>query len=228
LIEIEAIGWDEIDRVELIKNNRGMERFYPQAMNTAAWPSSVRCRIEFGWGAWGNTRELAVTPWNMTLVAEEARILKAMPCFRSRPFLADECPGVTELTEGRCSWKAHTAQRFAVEGIQCFESSNAQGIAFEIAGRPDSRLVLMLSEPEERAIAVTLAELAERTRIEPAGRLRGEAVVLHRLVAPGAYTVQAATSDTAPSRDRADFYYVRVTQANGQMAWTSPIWVEAE
>ena len=27
-------------------------------------------------------------------------------------------------------------------------------------------------------------------------------------------------------QDRADWYYVRVTQEDGEMAWSSPIWIE--
>jgi hypothetical protein len=29
-----------------------------------------------------------------------------------------------------------------------------------------------------------------------------------------------------PRQDRADFYYIRLLQRNGQRAWSSPIWVE--
>ena len=28
-----------------------------------------------------------------------------------------------------------------------------------------------------------------------------------------------------PAAEKANYYYVRVTQMNGQMAWSSPIWV---
>ena len=35
IIQVEVVGWDEIDKVELIKNNRVMERFYPSVLGNA-------------------------------------------------------------------------------------------------------------------------------------------------------------------------------------------------
>ena len=227
IIQVEVVGWDEIDKVELIKNNRVMERFYPSVSGNATWSGRARCRIEPGWGRWIASGNLTLTPWKITLEVEEGRLVEAMPCFRSRPFLENDRPGIKELTDRRCSWEAHGTQRYAVEGIQCFEDANTQAVVVEITGAPETRLVLKLTEPVEQVIAATLGELAEKAKIEPTGHLPGESVVLHRLVLPHEYTVQAEVVDRQRSRAEADYYYLRVTQANGQMAWTSPIWVEA-
>jgi hypothetical protein len=121
----------------------------------------------------------------------------------------------------------HTTQRYAVEGVQSFEDANTQAVALEVVGAPETRLVLRLVEPVEQVIKVTLGELVKRAWIEPIGPPRGEAVVLHRLVLPHEYTVRGEVVDAALGSNRTDFYYLRVAQANGQMAWTSPIWVEA-
>ena len=44
----------------------------------------------------------------------------------------------------------------------------------------------------------------------------------------GALTVSLTCEDNgaAAKTGKSDFYYVRVTQRNGQRAWSSPIWVE--
>ena len=225
-LEIKVVGWDEIDKVELIKNNHVIERLYPAASGAAGWPERARFRIEFGWGEWIPSRELAVRSWKMSLEVEGGRIVEAMPCFRSRPFREDSRPGIKALRDRWCTWEAQTTQRYAEEGVQCFEDSNCQGMALEIAGPPETRLVLQITEPVKKQIVMTLAELAERNHLESLGIPRGEWVVLHRLVLPHEYGVDATVTDSQPSR-HTDYYYVRTTQANGQMAWTSPIWVEA-
>jgi hypothetical protein len=228
MIQVQAVGWDEIDKVELVKNNRVLERFYPSGARDVSWPGRARCRIETGWGRWIGSGELAITHWKLSVQVEGASIEAAMPCLRSRPFLPDDQPGIKELTPDRCSWEAHTTQRYAVEGIQCFEDSNAQGMALEIAGPPDARIVISVLEPEERVITTTLSELARSSIIEPLGPLAGGWVVLHRSVRPEEYSVRAECLDVETEATRTDFYYLRVTQANGQMAWTSPIWVEEQ
>ena len=50
-------------------------------------------------------------------------------------------------------------------------------------------------------------------------------VVLHRAVPETLYTIHGAHT---PRPGEAACYYLRVTQENGQMAWASPIWIDAE
>jgi hypothetical protein len=226
-IQVDVIGWDEIDKVELIKNNRVMERFYPSVRDDDNWSGRARFRIEFGWGPWTRSGEPKLTSWKITMEVERGCIIDAMPCFRSRPFLENDRPGIKELSNTRCSWEAYTTERRAVEGIQCFENPNTQAVALEIRGTPETRLILKLLEPVKKVIAATLGALIEQARIEPTGHLLGESVVLQRLVLPHEYTVVEEVVDREAIHDRIDFYYLRVSQANGQMAWTSPIWVEA-
>jgi hypothetical protein len=225
-LEIKVAGWDELDKVELIKNNEVIERFYPAAHGPAEWPGRARLRIEFGWGEWIASRDLALRSWKMHLDVDGGRIVAAMPCFRSRPFVETDRPGITALDEKRCSWEALTTQRYAEQGVQCFEDSNCQGVALEIVGTPETRLLLQLVEPVDKQVVVSLGELAQRSRLESIDLPRGEWVVLHRLVLPHEYQVEATVTDTHPG-SQTDHYYLRTTQANGQMAWTSPIWVNA-
>jgi hypothetical protein len=226
-IQVDVVGWDEIDRVELIKNNQVLERFYPSGAEQGSWPGRARCRLEVGWGRWTGSGELALTPWKVTVEVEDGTIESAMPCLRSRPYLPSDEPGIKELTPDLCYWEAHTTQRYAVEGIQCFEDSNAQGVALDIAGPSEARLVVRVVEPEEKILITTLSELTNRSLLEPLGPLAGGWVVVHRAVLPGDHTVRAQYTDSQAVAARTDYYYLRVAQANGQMAWTSPIWVGA-
>ena len=51
-----------------------------------------------------------------------------------------------------------------------------------------------------------------------------ESFIINRLIGPAEYTAQVRWLDARNATD-SDWYYVRVTQHNGQMAWSSPIWV---
>ena len=50
-------------------------------------------------------------------------------------------------------------------------------------------------------------------------------VKIHRGVPQDGYTARATFSDHPPT---GSYYYLRVSQTNGQMAWTSPIWIEQQ
>ena len=52
-----------------------------------------------------------------------------------------------------------------------------------------------------------------------------ESAMINRIVFNEHYESSFDFEDTGNNRATADFYYVRVTQTNGQMAWSSPIWV---
>jgi len=49
-----------------------------------------------------------------------------------------------------------------------------------------------------------------------------EKVVAHRAVPPNLYTIDGRRSHTPGD---GSFYYLRVTQGNGQMGWASPVWM---
>jgi hypothetical protein len=53
----------------------------------------------------------------------------------------------------------------------------------------------------------------------------GSAVHLFR---GGGESFEGRWLDGAGSGRETDYYYVRVRQADGEMAWSSPIWVDAE
>jgi hypothetical protein len=55
-------------------------------------------------------------------------------------------------------------------------------------------------------------------------------VVVHtvRPEAAGLEEVRFGWADPAPIKGQSSFYHVRVIQRNGQMAWASPIWVDAK
>ncbi len=57
------------------------------------------------------------------------------------------------------------------------------------------------------------------------GRFTSESYIVHRLVGPSEYTATLRWTDSRDPDEGPDWYYVRVTQHGGHLAWSSPIWV---
>ena len=62
--------------------------------------------------------------------------------------------------------------------------------------------------------------------VEFTGGFTTESFVISRLVGPSEYSATIRWQDrAAANRPAPDWYYVRATQHNGHIAWSSPIWV---
>ena len=57
------------------------------------------------------------------------------------------------------------------------------------------------------------------------GEFFSESYIIHPLVQPSDYAMTVRFTDRRPAPKQTDWYYVRVTQRNGHVAWSSPIWV---
>ena len=92
------------------------------------------------------------------------------------------------------------------------------GIAFA-----ELRVSVSHPAPVEREAA--LAELIDDNIIAFTGEFPAESVMVHRLVLPDEAEATVEWEDVDES-DSSSWYYVRVRCDNGQMAWSSPIWVD--
>ena len=70
----------------------------------------------------------------------------------------------------------------------------------------------------------SLGQLAESSDVKFTGPFTSESVLLPRLTFAENYQAEFEFTDRHRS-DKTDWYYVRVVQANGSLAWSSPIWV---
>ena len=68
-------------------------------------------------------------------------------------------------------------------------------------------------------------DLIDDNVVEFTGVFTSESYIVHRLVGQSEYSAQIRWQDQRPDANSTDWYYVRVTQNNGQLAWSSPIWV---
>lgn len=209
-------GLDALDKIEIIKNGHillrehaSLDRNYP-----LEGEGKFRIRLEWGWGP-GEPFE-----WRGSLKLKGGEILSTSPCFGA--------PGPNEIlsrTRNVVNWTSVTVGNSIFDwktGRYAREGTNS--IVLTIRGDGNTLLVLKLND---RTFSCSLAELMSGSRVELMEGPFDQKVKFHELIAESQYCKSLEIADTYGGSRQRDFYYLRLTQANGQMAWSSPIWVES-
>jgi hypothetical protein len=160
-----------------------------------------------------------ICDWDMQLSVKDGTLLDVCPCFGSGPFDEERRSKITAKDEESCEWVSYTRRQGAFE-------ERPNGIVFEIEGKAP-QLSLDLRMPVTKRINKNLVDLIEENDSEFVSGFQSEMVLFHRAVPSHEYRTQFQFVDEQVSNVGEDFYYVRVTQDNGQMAWSSPIWVRS-
>jgi len=218
-IAVSVAGWDEIAMVELIRNGEPIARaFGRQKPSLEPWPGRARCRVRYGWGPWATLEMPRTCDWRMSLTLDGATIGRVVPAWQSGPYEEHRRDRVLERSDTSCRWQSYTSR------AGCFAEDPTKAMLFEIDGPASAVLRLETAEPAPRVIERTLGELARESVTEFTGPFTSENLQIERLVPPASYQASLEIEDEG-SGEGTDYYYVRVTQANGQMAWSSPVWV---
>ena len=208
-ISFSVTGMDAIERVEVVKNGRVL------LSRDANGESDDRYVVRLEWG-WGNYKNKL---WEGHLQVAGGAIVEASPNFGS--------PGpnrIESLEANSCTWRTHVDMSQSADWRHCRNGREAtQQIVFVIAGDETTRLAV-----------VTRGHKLEAT----VGQLLGGSVA--RIVDDSEFGAkfkfhaarrmdECEASGVLLDDDAGgtDYYYLRVVQANGQMAWSSPVWVEA-
>jgi hypothetical protein len=200
-VEIDAYakGYGELARIEVVRNGEVVHTVLPDLALPAGW-LAVPVRVE-----WGQSHE--TTDWSGTVSIEDGEVLQT-------PYWS---PEITEVQRQRVSW-VNTTKSFG-------EPYGAQrgGVEFTLTGPADATVVLKTRQGE---LTTTLGDLDGRVVDVPVkgpGRMRLQPGV-GGLTSLGDAEQRFRWTD--PS-GRPGWYYVRVYQTDGEMAWSSPIWVDA-
>jgi hypothetical protein len=108
---------------------------------------------------------------------------------------------------------------------QQVEDRSQKAVVLKLRGGPDSKITLTLAQPIKKSTTMTLRELAESSEVVYTGEFPRESGLLNRIVFQEHFDTNFEFTDKGDGA-QTDWYYVRVVQANGQLAWSSPIWVE--
>jgi hypothetical protein len=90
-IRVAVSGWDQVDRVELLKNNRVIRRDFPgdRATSAQSWSRPVLARFEYGWGPWPALGITRVCDWDFTIRLENGVLDAVQTCFLPGPLEED-------------------------------------------------------------------------------------------------------------------------------------------
>jgi hypothetical protein len=155
----------------------------------------------------------------MGIELQGGKFLRALGCFQSAPFGEELRDKLQVVSPTELSLQSPTTR------VDCYGEDPTKALVCELEATRDGVLTVRLNKPAEMVIRCRLADLLHENRVEFTGGFTTESLIVHRLVAPDEYTAAIRWQDRRKGGDGADWYYVRVTQHNGQLAWSSPIWV---
>ena len=241
-IIIRTEGCDGLARIELLRNNHVIHtrNVCFDAGRTPEGQARYKFAAMFGWGP--RPYLLLGDPdrhWEIALDVEGGELLgieKRWNRFGQR---------IEAQSRAGCRFRLTTGPgEYTLHGNPAF-----QGMSFEIKGTPDTRLRFTINGKshtftlrEARGFPTVIADTdeAEEFLSESYGITREwlgaepyETTIVYLAsykaqvwpaVHEGEFAATVEWEDT-PDRDGESWYYVRVVQNNGQMAWSSPIWV---
>ncbi|HPN35680.1 MAG TPA: DUF3604 domain-containing protein [bacterium] len=218
---IRVKGWDALDRIEVLKNNQVIQRNFPcdRSVDARCWDQPVLLRIEFGWGPWAAMDLARICDWDFDIKISDGALLDVHPCFQSGPFSEEKRNRIKNKTAAGCSVQSYTSRR------EAFAENPTNAVVLCLSGNSETRISLTVHQPQPHAFEKSLAEFAQHNDILFTGPFPAESLRIQPLVFSAHYQTEFSFNDRADT-DEVHWYYVRVLQKNGQLAWSSPVWVE--
>jgi hypothetical protein len=220
-IDVRVEGQDAVRMVELIRNGRVIQRYFPEdhADGPVKLPGRAKCRINYGWGPWAALGLGRTALWDMTIRIDGGRFLRATPCFQSAPFDEKLRDKLEVVSEQEIRVDSNTTR------VQCYGEDPTKGVVLELEGKPDAVLTVKLRKPTEQTVSAKLSDLIVDNVVTFTGVFTSESWIIERLVGPSEFSATIRWHDHRADAAAPDWYYVRVTQHNGHTAWSSPVWV---
>ncbi len=220
-LAVHVNGWDQVNCVEILKNNRVLHRDFPmdRVPTTQSWNQSVLVRFEYGWGPWPALDMTRVCDWDIHITLTNGVLEDFQPCFQSGPLDENRRDCVLAQSDRHLHIQSFTALR------QQFEDISAKGVVLRVRGGPETRITINLETPTRISFSQTFKQLAESNEMLFTGDFPKESAMLHRLVFHDHWNTCFTVSDEDDGKS-VNWYCARVVQANEQLAWSSPIWVE--
>lgn len=220
-IDIRVEAQDAIAVIELVRNGRVIERHFPDDHHSGPpkLPGRAKCRIQYGWGPWADLNLSRICHWDMQIKLDGGRFLRAIPCFQSAPFDENARDKLIVINENEIRIQSHTTRE------KCFAEDPTKAVICDLQGGPDAVLSVHLRKPIEQTVHARLSDLVEDNIVTFTGGFTSESYIIERLVSPSEFAATIQWHDHRHVADESDWYYVRVTQHNGHLAWSSPIWI---
>jgi len=212
-VHLSVRGLDALDCVDVVKNGRIVKRFCPivgAERGNGSGPFVVR--IGWGWGPSGRYE------WEGWLEVKDGLLSRVVPCFGPPP------PDDFEVEGNSVRWRSTTHGYNANWTTNRYRCGDECALVLEIEG--DKGTIIDVEVGSLR-LRTSVGELLEGSKIQmgfvPAPKKAPWAVPklkFYTAVPKRLFALEAEFEDEARP---GDFYYLRVRQCNGQMAWSSPV-----
>lgn len=214
---------DTVVRLEVVEGDASGWRVRPlpvPAPSSTFVPGRHLVRVETGWGRHGT-----VSRWNVEARIEGGRLLEATPYFRYAGHgNAEDEPTERVVERGRAhvAWSCNArAVPSGTTGGTHHAAGGPQTMLLEVDGDADT---VVRVESEAGAWGVPLTELVQRSYGRFVGGHATPAILVARAAPEREWALEHTETITPPAER--GFVYLRVVQADGQVAWVSPVFVD--
>ncbi len=222
-LEVTVEGTAPIDKLEIIEatgRDWRVRRLPVPIVSPVFEPGRHKVKIEAGWG-----RGTQGTDWHIEARVYNGRLLACDPCFRNSDpqRAADVCDQILEVTDSGATWKCRSVPNpSGLLGGTHFNAGGPQAVVIDIDTTHSSRLRVSSGTIE---FDLPIAELVRHSTGRQVGGIGSCALKIHRAVPEREFTA-VYRERYVPLGAAKGFIYFRVSQIDGQIAWTSPIWLE--
>ncbi|MCH8829015.1 MAG: DUF3604 domain-containing protein, partial [Planctomycetes bacterium] len=189
-IDVCVTGQDSLAMIELIRNGRVIERFFPEDhVKTVSLPGRAKCRLQYGWGPWADLNLDRICDWDITVRIDDGRFLQVLPCFQTAPFDEDRRDVLRLISAREFRLRSATTRKGA------YGEDPTKSVVMELEGNADSLLTVQLDSPIEQTFAVKLGDLIDDNRVEFTGVFTSESFILGRLIFPDEFSAKIRWQD---------------------------------
>ncbi len=222
---IDVEGTAPIELLEWVEGRAGswrIRRLATPMIEPTFAPGRYKIRVEAGWGR-GSQR----SQWQINGRVQNSRILGIEACFRASAGSNSE-PASTEKLDwngdAAFAWQATaSANPAGAMGGTHFNTGGTQSIVLDLQADAGARLQLRVGDGDHD---LALSDLAGGSFARQTGGFGSTAFKVHRAIPEREFRCRVVLPvDPAYARDGA-FGYLRVRQADGHLAWASPLWFE--
>jgi hypothetical protein len=216
-ISFEVEAKDKLQSVEIYKNGKLFVPWSAIDFERQS-PEENRHLLKIEWG-WDMIASKEITKWKIRLRCENGELNDMTPAF---------CGGAASVTEmnmldrvDESSWRisSYTSRKNTcpVNSVSFFWNGDADTkIRLDIEGENPSF---------RKQLSFAKKDLLDKDIYEAAfDRFSSPKLKVHALIPSNEYAFSGELNDNTVRYG--DFYFLKATQQNGQMAWASPIWIK--
>ncbi|MCD6122649.1 MAG: DUF3604 domain-containing protein [Spirochaetales bacterium] len=218
-IDISIKAQDEIDYIEIIKNGKSLTKWNTENVNNDQTTTNSLVRIEWGWDGIASK---IITHWIIDIKTNNGNFVKVIPYFCGGPGIIEKENSIKHLNKKHLIINSYTSRSNSFptqSAILYLESDQNTLFKISVKGKWGSKNF-------NRTISINKSNLNKSDVIfSITSAFSAPKLKLHRALSIKSLHFKKKWEDKIEYNDKnADFYFVKVLQKNGQMAWSSPIW----